>query len=306
MPVQIGLFISHPHLPPRCPHPADFATLGSGDMIDTHIHLDSARYGDRAAICERSAARGVEAIVVPGISQASNLAVLDLAGRFPGLVYAAAGLHPELPAMDRGDIDALADTVQLHRPSICAVGEVGIPYYGPGAAVPGRQALARDVVECAASLARELDLAIILHAPHETAAVALQIVRRAGVRLVVFHWHKSDESTTRAILDEGFFVSFTPEVAWRERDRELARLAPMHQIVVETDGPHSHERVFPGRQTEPWMVSEAIAAIAEVKRMDRQEVAIATTANARRLFALDNRKPAPGKDADHGESNSSG
>jgi TatD DNase family protein len=196
-----------------------------GDMIDTHIHLDSARYDDRAAICERSAGRGVEAIVVPGISQASNLTVLDLAGRFPGLVYAAAGLHPELPAMDRRDIDALADAVRRHRSSICAVGEVGLPYYGPSAAIPGRQALAREVVERAASLARELDLAIILHAPHETAALALQIVRSAGARRVVFHWHKTDEATTRAILDAGFFVSLTPEVAARARPGTCAACA---------------------------------------------------------------------------------
>ena len=263
-------------------------------MIDTHIHLDSAGYGDCAAVCQRSAGHGVEAIVVPGVSQPSNLAVFELAARFPGLVYAAAGLHPELPVIDRRDIDALVDTVRRNRASICAIGEVGIPYYGPSAAIPERQVLAREVVEHAASLARELDLAIILHAPHEAADVALQIVRRAGVRRVVFHWHKSEASITRAILNAGLFVSLTPEVAWRERDRELARLAPLHQIVVETDGPHPHERVFPGRQTEPWMVSEAIAAIAEVKGMDRQEVTIATTANARRLFALDNVKPKAG------------
>ncbi len=159
-------------------------------MIDTHIHLDSARYDDRQSICGRSHRRAVEAIIVPGVNQASNLTVIVLAAQFPGLVYAAAGLHPELPAMDRPDIDALVKTVRRHRASICAVGEVGLPYYGPSAAVPGRLALAREVVECAAALARELDLAIILHAPHETAAVALRIVRRAGVHCVVFHWHK--------------------------------------------------------------------------------------------------------------------
>jgi TatD DNase family protein len=256
-------------------------------MIDTHIHLDSDRYQDATAICERSARRGVEAIVVPGISRSSNLAVLELAARLPGLVYAAAGLHPELPAIDRRDIDAMVDTVRTNRAAICAVGEVGLPYYGPSATQPERQALARDVVECAAALARESDLAIILHAPHETAEVALQIVRRAGARRAVFHWHKSNQATTRAILDAGFFVSLTPEVVWRERDRELARLAPLDQIVVETDGPYMHERVFAGRQTEPWMVSEAIAAIASIRRLDFAEVAGATSANARKLFALE-------------------
>ncbi len=256
-------------------------------MIDTHIHLDSARYDDAAEICRRAAARGVEAIVVPGIDPSSNRAALQLAARFPGLVYAAAGLHPELPALERLDIDAMADTVRRNRAAICAVGEVGLPYYGPAAGLPERQALAREAVHCAAALARDMDLALIVHAPHETAAVALQIMRGAGTRRAVFHWHKSDQATTRAILDAGFFVSLTPEVVWRERDRELARLAPLDQIVVETDGPYSHRRAFGDRPAEPWMVSEAIAAIAAIKGLDRAEVAGTTTVNARKLFALD-------------------
>jgi TatD DNase family protein len=255
-------------------------------VIDTHIHLDSSRYADPQALCGRCAERGVEAMVVPGVSQSSNIAVLELAARFPGLIHAAAGLHPELPEMGERDVDILIDTVRRHRASICAVGEVGIPYYGPSAAIPARQTLARDLLRRCAAIARELDLALILHAPHQSAAVALEIAKNAGLRRVVFHWHKSDESTTRAILDAGFFVSLTPQAAWRERDRELARLAPLAQIVVETDGPYAHERVYPGMSTEPWMVEAAIAAVAEVKGESREEVAAATSANARRLFAL--------------------
>jgi TatD DNase family protein len=255
-------------------------------MIDTHIHLDSARYANPETVCERAGQRGVEAIVVPGVNEASNARVIELAQRFPGLLHAAAGLHPELPEMNAGDIDALVDTVRRQRASICAIGEVGIPYYGPSAAIAERQALAREVLERCASIATELDLAIILHAPHRTAAVALEIIKSAGVRRAVFHWHKSDPAITRAILDASYYVSFTPEVAWRERDRELARFAPLHQIVVETDGPYRHERVFPGTRTEPWMVSRAIAAIAEVKGLTGEEVEIATSANAAKLFAL--------------------
>ena len=255
-------------------------------MIDTHIHLDSSRYADPQALCGRCAERGVEAMVVPGVSQSSNIAVLELAARFPGLIHAAAGLHPELPEMGERDVDILIDTVRRHRASICAVGEVGIPYYGPSAESLERHALARDLLRRCAAIARELDLALILHAPHRSAAVALEIAKNAGLRRVVFHWHKSDEPTTQAILDAGFFVSLTPHAAWRERDRELARLAPLAQIVVETDGPYAHERVYPGMSTEPWMVEAAIAAVAEVKGESREEVAAATSANARRLFAL--------------------
>jgi TatD DNase family protein len=254
-------------------------------VIDTHIHLDSPSYRDQAAISARAGERGVEAIIVPGVSESSNLAVAELAARFP-IVHSAAGLHPELLEMEERDIGVLLDTVRRQRSSICAIGEVGLPYYGPSAAIPGRQTLARSLLERCASLAAELDLAMILHAPHQTAAVALRILRDAGVRRAVFHWHKSDEATTKVIVDAGFFVSLTPEVAWRDRDRELARFVRLEQIVVETDGPYPHERVFAGLQTEPWMVSAAIEAIAEVKGKSRKEIEIATSTNAATLFAL--------------------
>lgn len=254
-------------------------------MIDTHIHFDSPQYHDHAAICARAAQRGVQALIVPGVSPSSNLAVARLAATFP-IVHAAAGLHPELPAIEEKDLDSLLATVRQHRSAICAIGEIGFPYYGPAASIPERHVLTRLIMERCASLAAELDLAVILHAPHQTAAPALRILRKAGVRRAVFHWHKSSEVTTKAIIDAGFFVSLTPEVVSRGRDRELARLAPLDQIVVETDGPYPYECSFPGMLTEPWMVSAAIDAIAEIKGKARDEIAAATSRNARRLFAL--------------------
>jgi Tat protein secretion system quality control protein TatD with DNase activity len=44
-------------------------------MIDTHIHFDSSRYRDYAAICARAVERGIEAMIVPGVSESSNLVV---------------------------------------------------------------------------------------------------------------------------------------------------------------------------------------------------------------------------------------
>jgi TatD DNase family protein len=102
-----------------------------------------------------------------------------------------------MPEMAERDIGVLLDTVRRQRFSICAISEVGLPYYGPIAAIPGRQALAHRRLERCAGLAAELDLAMILHAPHQTAAVALQILHDAGVHRAVFQWHKSDEATTK-------------------------------------------------------------------------------------------------------------
>jgi TatD DNase family protein len=127
---------------------------------------------------------------------------------------------------------------------------------------------------------------LIIHAPHDSAREALEVLREARVRRAVFHWHKSDDAATRAIIDAGYFISLTPEVAYRERDRKLAQSVPLGRILVETDGPWPYAGPFAGRPTEPAMVVEAVDAIAKLLGLRRELVGAVTTANARALFRI--------------------
>jgi TatD DNase family protein len=150
------------------------------------------------------------------------------------------------------------------------------------------QERSRGVLARMAQVARELELPMILHAPQESAAAALGIIADAGVTRAVFHWHKSDDATTRAILEAGYFISITPEVVYRERDRALAGLVPLAQLLVETDGPWQYGDQFAGHATEPAMISDAIAAISSIKGISFEATCNATSDNARGLFGLRN------------------
>ena len=106
----------------------------------------------------------------------------------------------------------------------------------------------------------------------------------------VFHWHKSDEQTTRAIINAGYFISLTPEVAYRERDRDLARMLPSNRILVETDGPWPYGGQFAGRLTEPAMIKDVVAAIAHLRCTTFEE--IAGIDDGQRARAVSNRRVA--------------
>jgi TatD DNase family protein len=257
-------------------------------MIDTHIHLDADQYADPSSTIKRAREAGVRGVVVPGTGPASNRAVLALARRFPGFVHAALGFHPERYELTDRDFEATVGMIRAERAGVSAIGEVGLPWYGEGARDPAvRERAARMLAE-GARLARELDLPMILHAPHESAAQALQIIAEAGVVSAVFHWHKSDEATTRAIIEAGYFISITPEVVYRERDRDLARIVPLSQLLVETDGPWQYGDRFAGRATEPDMIRDAIDALAQLKGESFESVRGATNANASRLLRIRN------------------
>jgi TatD DNase family protein len=255
-------------------------------MIDSHVHLDADQYPDPSGPIKRALDAGVSRMVVPGVGPASNRKVIDLARKFPGIVYPAIGFHPERFELTDLDANAALDMIARERGSICAVGEVGLPWYGEHASDANVDEAAKARLALFARIAAELDLALILHAPHRRAAEALAIIRDAKVERAVFHWHKADEQTTRAIIDAGYFISLTPEVAYRQRDQELARMLPANRMLVETDGPWPYGGQFAGRLTEPAFIKETVASIAHLLCTTIDEIATSTTANARALFGI--------------------
>jgi TatD DNase family protein len=265
-------------------------------LIDTHCHLFSSEYADLPGVLQRARGRGVVAAVAPGVSPASNLRLLTLARAHPGAIWPCFGFHPEHLFLTEEDFQMVCAQVREHRAALVGLGEVGLPHYfladaqdAKATAETGRRRL-RDLL----GLAVDLDLPVSLHAPHEAAAEAFVLLREAGVARAVFHWHKAPEETTRRILEAGYFVSVTPEVCYRQRDRRLVKEVPLEQLLLESDGPWPYEGEFTGMSTEPWMVGLVANAVARIKGISLGEVAEQTTQNAARLFGLDVRLfPAP-------------
>ena len=217
------------------------------------------------ALIKRAREAGVNAVVAPGITPSSNRRVMELACDYPDFVHAAIGFHPERFELTDDDLEATLSMIRTHRDRICAIGEVGLPYYGEMARREDVIERGRKILERFARLASELDLTLILHCPHQTAGDALPIIQAAKVRRAVFHWHKSDEATTRAILEAGYFISLTPEVVYRDRDQALAGIVPLSRMMVETDGPWPYDGPFEGKPTEPNFIVNVISAIARIK-----------------------------------------
>jgi TatD DNase family protein len=127
-------------------------------------------------------------------------------------------------------------------------------------------------------------LPVVLHAPHATAAVALDIVKRYAPPGALFHWHKSSPETTRAICQAGYYISVTPEVCYRDRDRQLVQMLPLENLLLESDGPWPYGGEFTGQTTTPALVARVAAAVAQIKGVSVAEVHQTTTANVQRLF----------------------
>jgi TatD DNase family protein len=112
--------------------------------------------------------------------------------------------------------------------------------------------------------------------------------RFVGQPLGVLHYFSGSLEDAERYVGLGFLISVHTSVTHPKAValRAVVSSTPLDSLIVETDSPYGAPQAFRGKTNEPAFVVEAARQIAEVKGLALQEVADATTANARRLFRL--------------------
>jgi len=257
-------------------------------IVDSHCHLHDPAFADGRRTLEVARAHGVWGVIAVGVDPASNAQTLAAAAAAPKSVWACLGFHPDRPELTDEDLDRVEAQVVAHHPRIVGLGEIGLPWYlldsAPDPA--GLMIRGRARFERLLALATRWDLPVALHAPHGAAVGALEGLRRHGIERAVFHWHKAPAEVTRAIVDAGYFVSVSPELVYRDRDREMVNTVPLDSLLVESDGPWPYRGEFENLPSGPWLASRVAEELAKLKRLPVDDVMYRLTANACRLFDL--------------------
>lgn len=257
-------------------------------VIDSHCHLHDQAFTNVREALGTALTHDVWGVVAVGCDPRSNDLTLAAASVQPKAIWACLGFHPDWPRLGDEDLDRVEQQVREHHARIVGLGEIGLPWYSlQDAADPaplmarGRQRLERLV-----ALAARYDLPVALHAPHGAAAGALETLTRHGIERAVFHWHKAPADVTAAIVDAGYFVSVTPEIVYRERDREMVAAVPLDALLVESDAPWPYRAEFEGFPSGPWLASRVAEEIAKIKQLPVEDVMFCLGTNTCRLFDL--------------------
>ncbi|MFE0500404.1 TatD family hydrolase [Lysobacter soli] len=251
-------------------------------LVDTHCHLDVDEFDrDRDEVIARARESGVTRQIVPAIDAATWPKLRDVCAKDDDL-YAAYGLHPLL--LDRhqdAHLDELRDWVERERP--VAIGECGLDYFVEGLD-PERQ---QHFFDGQLKIAREFDLPVVVHARRAVDAVIASIRRIGGLRGVVHSFSGSQEQAQQ-LWKQGFLLGLGGPVTYERanRLRKLAASMPLEFLVLETDAPDQPDADSRGQRNEPAHMTRVLHTIADLRGVDPDEVAQATTANAERLFGL--------------------
>lgn len=251
-------------------------------LIDTHAHLNDSKFaGDIDEVVARAEAAGVERIIVCGYDLESSQSAVKLARRFD-CIYATVGVHPHDAKHYSAEIEPVLTELAGYE-KVLAIGEIGLDYHYDFSPRPEQRAAFEAQIE----LAWKLRMPIVVHS-RESNDEALEVLRDHARNIIgcVFHCFSGDENFARQVLDMGFYIGVDGPVTYKasEKLRRVIEMCPMDRLLIETDCPYLTPIPHRGKRNEPAYVRYVAEEVARIKAVPIEELAEATTANARRLL----------------------
>jgi TatD DNase family protein len=258
--------------------------------VDSHTHLDitldSDRRPDDRAVddeIEAAVAVGVPRLVQVGVDVGSSRWSAELAARHPN-VLAAVALHPNEAGAGAATDDALAEIDRLAAlPRVRAVGETGLDRYRTG---PDGWAAQEASFRAHIRIAEDRGVALVIH-DRDAHEEILRVLEDEGApEHTVLHCFSGDASFARACVERGFVLSFAGTLTFANAGylREAAALAPVGQLLVETDSPFLTPVPYRGRPNASRLVPHTVRALAEVTGVELEELCAHLTTTAERVF----------------------
>jgi TatD DNase family protein len=251
-------------------------------IIDTHAHLDAPEFRDDLEdVLERARRAGVGRIICVGTDLGSSRRCVELARHHAGMVWAAAGIHPnDWSSTAPGDFAELERLAAL--PEVVAVGETGLDFYRDRTPPEVQAAGFRRHME----LALALDKPLIVHARKSDEQVLEELARAGAGLRGVRHCFDGTPEIAEGYLACGFSVAVGGIVTRPGYKRLKAALCalPADRLMVETDCPYQTPASRAGSRNEPAFIVETLRALAELRGETLEQVATSTTVAAEALL----------------------
>ncbi|GAB6028418.1 hypothetical protein CHUAL_002578 [Chamberlinius hualienensis] len=281
-------------------------------LIDIGANLTNKKFSrDLESVIRRAKDAGVQQMIVTGTSVHLSKEALRLTQMHPGTLFCTAGVHPhEAKSWDEDSYSNLQEIAS--NPECVAIGECGLDFnrnYSP----PDIQL---EVCEKQVQLACHLKKPLFLHVrdAHKELITILSKYRQE-LPVVVVHCFTGEKSEAEEYLSMGFYIGLTGYI-WKDKSNEGVRALlenntiPLDRLMVETDAPFMYPntrasklpshirdtlterslsflyRYCTFQRNEPCSLPVTLELVAAYMKRKPEEVALATTYNALKVFGL--------------------
>ncbi|MHA1926689.1 MAG: TatD family hydrolase [Candidatus Thorarchaeota archaeon] len=248
-------------------------------LFDAHTHIDMKHFkNDREQVIERAKKAGLIGMVTSSIGPGSFRRTLGIVKKHQGYIHHTAGCQASRLTEDEAQKIILL--TRKYSEDIVAIGEVGLDHHW--VKDPNQRKAQEPLFRLFIELANELDLPLVIHS-RKAETRATEILEKNAVNGVLMHCYDGPKETTKRIADNGWSITL-PANFDRYRSRsEAARIMPLDQILLETDGPYLSPTQ---KRNEPANLTLGCKSLADLLEVPSEDVAERTTRNALTFYRL--------------------
>ena len=258
-------------------------------VVDNHTHLDfldGTVQVSAADALAAAAAVGVKGLIQVGCDVPSSEYAVQVANEYPNIL-AAVAIHPNDAARldERGELESALERIEelSADPRVRALGETGLDYFRTGE--DGRDAQEHSFREHL-RIAVEQGKAVQIH-DRDAHDDVVRILKSSQLPpKVVFHCFSGDEQLAKICNDNGWYMSFSGTVTFKNSHdlRAALNLADPQLLLVETDAPFLTPHPFRGRPNASYMIPYTTRFMAQTKGIELSEFCTQIDANTREVY----------------------
>ena len=251
-------------------------------LVDTHTHIYDYQFSlDRNEAVQRALEAGVGMMLLPNIDTETIAPMLELHEQYPDCTRVMMGLQPESV---KEDYKAVLDTMEkeLEKGIYVGVGEVGLDFYWD--TTFEKEQL--DTFETQLDWAKQLGLPLSIHCRNafDKMVKILEHTQDGGLRGIM-HCFTGTEEEAKVYLELGFHLGLGGVTTYKNCGvKDYLPSLPLDRIVLETDAPYLAPVPCRGKRNEPAFLVHTAQRIADILQMPVEDLAAATTTNAKALF----------------------
>ncbi len=247
-------------------------------LVDTHCHIHESYELPLDEVLLRAEEADVQRMICVGTSEESSRQAIEFS-KTHSEAFASIGVHPHDTKDGYTQIAELAGTSE----KIIAVGEVGLDYFY----THSPKELQIEALKAQIEVALTHDLPLIFHVREAFDDFWPIFDQYQGIRGVLHSFTDTKQNMEKAVA-KGLYIgvngisTFTKD----EAQKAMFDAIPIDRILFETDAPFLTPTPYRGKVNEPAYVRIVAEYHAQRRGISLDEIAEASSQNARALFSL--------------------
>tara|TARA_B100002019_G_scaffold259121_1_gene244256 strand:+ start:667 stop:1425 length:759 start_codon:yes stop_codon:yes gene_type:complete len=251
-------------------------------MIDSHCHLDhEPLISNLDDVIARSKDAGVTKILTICTTLDSFVKIKEIINK-DKMIFGTFGIHPHETKNNEVTSNFILNQINENN-KIIGVGETGLDfYYDHSDRNQQIKSFEQHIIA-----AKNLNIPIIIHsrnAEKETFEI-LNSFKNDKLKILM-HCFTGSTEFARKLLDLNAFFSASGIITFKKSInlQETFSYIPLEKLLVETDSPFLSPEPNRGKKNEPSFIKFTVEKLANIKKIDKQELVKATTLNFNNLF----------------------